>query len=291
MEASAPRSALENWKAFAKALDKQCAALAYVYTQDTDLPQIESEGKEVKLCSFDANACLLNDPSKTASGRDASPDERQLVLRHWMSLGGILGALNIVVVQNLESAERVTVLLGLLGQGTPTDCSWSYVTSETAVDKRFHAIFVRSPLKISRYSTWAFADGMFFDHAPLQALISTTSHDLFSVSATSLSTDERKVFFDGYDERVVTEFNVSGLKDAKKKKKSAIHVISGRFLEDSQDFLLQAPVEAVDNVLVDVKTLRKTPHECSALKLVSKPEETADFGLNDAFPLVLSLEI
>lgn len=291
MEAPAPRSALNNWKAFAKALDKQCAALSYVYTQDTDLPQIESEGKEVKLCSFDANACLLNDPSKTASGREASPDERQLVLRHWMSLGGILGAVDVVIVQNLANAERVTVLLGLLGQGTPTDCSWSYVTSETVVDKRFHAIFVRSPLAISKYSTWTFEDGVFFDRPPLQALISTPSNDLFSVSATSLSTDERKVFFDAYDERVVTEFNVSDLNGSKKKKKSAIHVISGRLLEDNRDFLLQAPVEAVDNVLVDVKTLMKTPHECSAIKLVSKPDETADFGLNDAFPLVLSLEI
>ena len=285
-----PRSkAPDLWRAFAKALDKQCAALAYVYTQETDLPSTDGE-KELKICAFDAESSLLNDPSKTASGRDASPEERQLVLKHWMSLGSVMGSFSVIVVRNLKNEERMNVFLGLVGQGTPADSSWSYVTSETSENKPFHAAFVRSPWAISHHSTWAFESDMFFDSPPLQVLVSK-GDDAILLSVTSLGAEEREVFFESYDERAISEFRVSGIREIKKKKMSVAHVVAGRGLQDNDEFLLQAPCEAIDNVLLDVKTTSTTPHECSMLKLASKPEEApADFGLNDVYPVVVALE-
>ena len=279
--------ALGSWRAFAKALDKQCAALTYVYTQDTDLPAVD-ESSEIKICTFDAQVCLLNDPTKTVTGRDATDDERQLVLKHWLSLGSVMGGFDVVVVQNLTTTERMNVFLSLLGQGTSTECSWSYVTSNTVACKRFHAMFVKTPLSIESFSNWTFANDVFFDSPPLQALVKSND-ELLLISSTCLSATEKDVFFGCYDQRVAEEFKVH-VNDKKKKQKTASHVICGRGLVDTDTFFVQAPDDSVDNIMLDHKTEKTTFAQCSALKLASKLDDCDEFGLASVFPVVLSLE-
>ena len=40
------------WRTLAVGLHKQCAALSYVYTQDTELPVVVAEPERLKICSF-----------------------------------------------------------------------------------------------------------------------------------------------------------------------------------------------------------------------------------------------
>ncbi len=62
------RQAADRWRLMSYGLNKQCAALSFVYTQDDDLPSPVLAPRRIKICSFNAYKLRLSNPKRKPDG-------------------------------------------------------------------------------------------------------------------------------------------------------------------------------------------------------------------------------
>jgi hypothetical protein len=251
------------WRTLAVGLHKQCAALAYVYTQDDDLPVVVAEPERLKICSFNALKLRLTDPGKYLDGssrpvtKDGLLTDGLLLLQHWQALASIMAGFDVIVMQEIPGneklrEERIMVFLTMLTKGTAEGRTWSYVnsipSSKAGGNKECHVAFVKSPLTIEKVYTWqsaGVAPSILLDYAPLQILVSDPKRPGFKLCLTSVhmppgNPPERarqrdtqlNAILKGYWDHVRAEWNLArtsqGKKDAKKTDE-VVHVIAGDF--------------------------------------------------------------
>lgn len=265
-KAEKARAASERWHTLAVGMHKQCAALQYVYTQDTDLPVVVAEPERLKICSFNALKLRLTDPGKFEDGSLRPTDENgllsdgMLLLQHWQALASIMGNFDVILMQEIPGneklrEERIMVFLTMLSKGTAEGRTWSYVHSipsgKAGGNKECHAAFVRSPLVIEKVHSWqsaGVAPTILLDYAPLQILVSDPSRPNFKLCLTSVHLPPAKpperarqrdtqlnAILKDYWNHVRAEWNLAhtrkGAKDAGKAKKleEVVHVIAGDY--------------------------------------------------------------
>lgn len=258
------RTASALWRTLAVGMHKQCAALAYVYTQDDDLPVVIAEPERIKICSFNALKLRLTDPGKFADGssrpvtKDGLLTDGLLLLQHWQALASIMAGFDVIVMQEIPGheklrEERIMVFLTMLSKGTAEGREWTYVNSvpsgKAGGNKECHVAFVKSPMTIEKVYTWqsaGVAPSILLDYAPLQVLVSNPSRPNFKLCLTSVHLPPAKpperarqrdtqlnAILKGYWEEVRANWNLArtskGKKDAGKAKDEVVHVISGDF--------------------------------------------------------------
>jgi len=251
------------WRTLAVGLHKQCAALAYVYTQDDDLPVVVAEPERIKVCSFNALKLRLTDPGKFEDGssrpvtKDGLLSDGLLLLQHWQALASIMAGFDVIVMQEIPGneklrEERIMVFLTMLSKGTAEGREWTYVNSvpsgKAGGNKECHVAFVKSPLTIEKVYTWqsaGVAPSILLDYAPLQILVSDPKRPGFKLCLTSVHLPPAKpperarqrdtqlnAILKGYWDHVRAEWNLArtskGAKDAKKTDE-VVHVIAGDY--------------------------------------------------------------
>ena len=258
------RAASALWRTLALGLNKQCAALSYVYTQDEELPMVVAEPERLKICSFNALKLRLSDPGNFLDG-SARPTDKNgllsdglLLLQHWQALASIMAGFDVIVMQEIPSneklrEERIMVFLTMLSKGTAEGRTWTYVNSvpsgKAGGNKECHVAFVKSPLTIEKVYTWqsaGVAPSILLDYAPLQVLISDPNRPNFKLCLTSVHLPpakpaerarqrdtQLKAILKGYWDHVRAEWNLArtskGAKDAGKAKEEVVHVLAGDF--------------------------------------------------------------
>ena len=257
------RTASALWRTLAVGMHKQCAALQYVYTQDTDLPVVIAEPERLKICSFNALKLRLTDPGKFEDGssrpvtKDGLLTDGLLLLQHWQALASIMAGFDVVVMQEIPGneklrEERISVFLTMLVKGTAEGRTWSYVHSvpsgKAGGNKECHVAFVKSPLTIEKVYTWqsaGVAPSILLDYAPLQVLISDPNRPNFKLCLTSVHLPPSKpperarqrdtqlnAIIKGYWNHVRANWNLArtskGAKDAKKTDE-VVHVLAGDY--------------------------------------------------------------
>ena len=260
------RAASALWRTLAVGLHKQCAALSYVYTQDTELPVVVAEPERLKICSFNALKLRLTDPGKYEDGSLRPTDKNGLLtdglllLQHWQALASIMADFDVIVMQEIPGneklrEERIMVFLTMLTKGTAEGRTWSYVNSipsaKAGGNKECHVAFVKSPLEINKVATWqsaGVAPSILLDYAPLQVLVSDPKRPNFKLCITSVHLPPAKpperarqrdtqlnAILKSYWAHVRAEWNLAhtrkGAKDAGKAKEleEVVHVIAGDF--------------------------------------------------------------
>lgn len=261
------RTASALWRTLAVGLHKQCAALAYVYTQDDELPVVVAEAEALRICSFNALKLRLSDPGKFTDGSLRPSDKNGLLsdglllMQHWQALASIMAGFDVVVMQEIPGneklrEERVMVFLTMLSKGTAEGRTWSYVhsvpSSKAGGNRECHVAFVKSPLTIEKVHTWqsaGVAPSVLLDYAPLQVLVSDpTKRPNFKLCLTSVHLPPAKpperarqrdsqlnAILKSYWAHVRAEWNLAhtrkGAKDAGKAKalEEVVHVIAGDF--------------------------------------------------------------
>ncbi len=253
------------WHTLAVGLHKQCAALQYVHTQDTDLPQPLQIPEQLKICSFNALKLRLTDPAHYADGsarpttKDGLLEDGLLLMQHWQALASIMAGFDVIVMQEIPGSDdlreqRIAIFLTMLSKGTAEGRVWSHVHSmpsgKAGGKKECHVAFVKSPLTIEKVQTWqsaGVAPAVLLDYAPLQVLVSDPNQPRFKLCLTSVhlppaTPSERArqrdaqlgAMLKGYWEHVRATWNLAqthkGAKDAcKAKEQEVFHVIAGDF--------------------------------------------------------------
>lgn len=258
------QTASERWHTLAAGLHKQCAALQYVYTQDTELPEVVADPERLRICSFNALKLRLTDPGKYEDGSLRPTDKNGLLtdglllLQHWQALASIMANFDVIVLQEIPGNEklreqRIMVFLTMLSKGTAEGRTWSYVNSipsaKAGGNKECHVAFVRSPLVIEKVHSWqsaGVAPSILLDYAPLQILVSDPSKPNFKLCLTSVHLPPAKpperarqrdtqlnAILKDYWNHVRAEWNLAhtrkGAKDAGKAKEEVVHVLAGDF--------------------------------------------------------------
>lgn len=255
--------ATARWRALARGLHRQCAAVQFVHVQDDELPVAVHAPVQLKICSFNALKMRLTDPGKFLDGSSRPTDKNglladgMLLLQHWQALASIMAGFDVIVLQEIPSSEklreeRIAVFSTMLANGTTEGREWSCVHSipsgKAGGPKECHVAFVKSPLVIEKVHTWqsaGVAPSVLLDYAPLQILVSNPERPNFKLCVTSVHLPPSKpaerarqrdtqlnAILKSYWEHVRAEWNLAhtrkGAKDAKKTDE-VVHVISGDF--------------------------------------------------------------
>ena len=258
------KTASALWHTLAVGLHKQCAALQYVHTQDTELPQPLQIPEQLKIVSFNALKLRLTDPAHYADGsarpttKDGLLEDGLLLMQHWQALCSIMAGFDVIVMQEIPGneklrEERIAIFLTMLSKGTAEGRSWTHVhsipSSKAGGNKECHVAFVKSPLVIDKVQTWqsaGVAPAVMLDYAPLQVLVSDPNKPDFKLCVTSVhlppaNPPERarqrdaqlSALLKNYWDHVRATFNLArtqkGAKDAGKAKEQVFHVIAGDF--------------------------------------------------------------
>ena len=254
------RQAADRWRSVAYGLNKQCAALSFVYTQDDDLPSPVLAPRRVKICSFNAYKLRLSDPKRKPDGTEGEATDGGVLLQHWQALAQIMGGFDVILMQEIPGEkktreERINLFLEMLSRGTEQGLRWSYVHSlpsgvgglSSTSNKEVHAAFVKQPLTIEQVDSWTEADTVVLDYSPLQLLISdprggppggtqeylVTSVHLPPSDRAKKRDDSLKAMLRDYPNRARAAFKVAvtdkGAKDARSNREHVIHCIVGDF--------------------------------------------------------------
>lgn len=260
------KTASALWHTLAVGLHKQCAALQYVHTQDTELPQPLQIPEQLKIVSFNALKLRLTDPAHYADGsarpttKDGLLEDGLLLMQHWQALCSIMAGFDVIVMQEIPGneklrEERIAIFLTMLSKGTAEGRSWTYVHSvpsgKAGGNKECHVAFVKSPLTVEKVQTWqsaGVAPAVLLDYAPLQVLLSDPDKPNFKICLTSVhlppaNPPERArqrdaqlgALLKNYWDHVRATFDLArtqkGAKDAgkSKAKEQVFHVIAGDF--------------------------------------------------------------
>ncbi len=258
--------ATARWRALARGLHRQCAAVQFVHVQDNDLPVAVHAPVQLKICSFNALKMRLTDPGKFLDGSARPTDKNglladgMLLLQHWQALASIMAGFDVVVMQEIPGneklrEERIAVFSTMLANGTTEGREWSCVHSipsgKAGGPKECHVAFVKSPLVIEKVQTWksaGVAPSVLLDYAPLQILVANPERPNFKLCVTSVHLPPSKpaerarqrdaqlnALLKSYWEEVRANWNLAhtrkGAKDAGKAKalEEVVHVIAGDF--------------------------------------------------------------